>query len=132
MKRGQHDYQVVQEGSASGGVTSTINTPGETLVPATETNIDTTTNFTLPTDSNPLGSDGAGALTTNPIYPAVTSTAAATTRRTRVTDTSGTAETRSAPADAMSPPASDTDPATPTATDQQQPPPPTDTTGTRG
>jgi hypothetical protein len=52
LKRGQQNYDVVQEGSAS-GVTSTISGPGETPPPATTapltgTNADTTTNFTLP------------------------------------------------------------------------------------
>jgi hypothetical protein len=54
MQRDQQQYDVVQEGSAS-GVTSTINAPGDTT-PAppltsstvTGTNIDTTTAFTLP------------------------------------------------------------------------------------
>jgi hypothetical protein len=52
LKRGQQNYDVVQEGSAT-GVTSTISGPGETPPPATGTpltgtNADTTTNFTLP------------------------------------------------------------------------------------
>lgn len=42
----QHEYEVVQEGSAS-GVTSTIHGPGETVPPITATNVDTTTAFTL-------------------------------------------------------------------------------------
>src|SRR5258706_10548262 len=60
MQRTQQDYQTVQEGSAS-GVTSTINPPGETTPPPlTNTNVDTTTNFTLPTNPAPLGNDTAG------------------------------------------------------------------------
>src|SRR5438445_2361232 len=59
MQRTQQDYQTVQEGSAS-GVTSTINAPGETTPPLTNTNVDTTTNFTLPTNPAPLGNDTAG------------------------------------------------------------------------
>src|SRR5437868_6063457 len=48
VQRGQQQYDVVPEGSAS-GVTSTINGPGETKPPlVTDTNVDTTTNFTLP------------------------------------------------------------------------------------
>src|SRR5215210_6227604 len=45
-KRSGHEYEVVQEGSAS-GVTSTIQGPGETLPPITGTNSDTTTAFTI-------------------------------------------------------------------------------------
>src|SRR4028118_2443223 len=41
----QKNYEVVQEGSAS-GVTSTIQGPGETI-PLTGTNADTTTAFTI-------------------------------------------------------------------------------------
>ncbi|MBV9069208.1 MAG: hypothetical protein JO093_10380 [Acidobacteria bacterium] len=59
VQRSQQQYQTVQEGSAS-GVTSTINAPGETAPPLTNTNVDTTTNFTLPTNPNPLGNDTAG------------------------------------------------------------------------
>jgi hypothetical protein len=55
MRRGDQNYDVVQEGSAS-GVTSTISGPGETPPPTasvpltgtTGTNADTTTAFTLP------------------------------------------------------------------------------------
>lgn len=55
LNRRSQQYNVVQEGSAS-GVTSTINGPGETPPPVNPTPItgtdaaaDTTTNFTLPT-----------------------------------------------------------------------------------
>ena len=59
VQRGQQQYEVVQEGSAN-GVTSTINAPGDTKAPVlTDTNIDTTTNFTLPTNPAPLGTDRA-------------------------------------------------------------------------
>ncbi len=44
MQREQQQYEVVQEGAAS-GVTSTINAPGETPPPITNTNADTTTAF---------------------------------------------------------------------------------------
>jgi hypothetical protein len=70
MKRGQQQYQVVQEGTASTAVTSNIVAPGETATVAAETNIDTTTNFSLGTDTTAVGSDTAGASSTNPIYPA--------------------------------------------------------------
>jgi hypothetical protein len=48
LHRGQQQYEVVQEGAAS-GVSSTINGPGELSAPAmTGTNADTTTDFNLP------------------------------------------------------------------------------------
>ena len=50
----QKDYEVVEEGSAS-GVTSTIAGPGETLPPITNTNADTTTAFNLDTNAVPAG-----------------------------------------------------------------------------
>lgn len=53
-RRGNENYQVVEEGQAS-GVTSTINAPGETPPPLTDTAFDTTTNFTLPDNPAPLG-----------------------------------------------------------------------------
>jgi hypothetical protein len=70
MQRTQQDYQTVQEGSAS-GVTSTINAPGETAPPLTNTNVDTTTNFTLPTNPAPLGNDttGGSMASSMPAYP---------------------------------------------------------------
>jgi hypothetical protein len=59
VQRNQQQYQTVQEGSAS-GVTSTINAPGETAPPLTNTNVDTTTNLTLPINPNPLGTATTG------------------------------------------------------------------------
>jgi len=51
-ERRSRQYEVVEEGSAS-GVTSTIAGPGEQLPPLTDTNADTTTAFaTLPTPPN--------------------------------------------------------------------------------
>lgn len=47
-KRDQQQYQVVEEGSAS-GVSPTLAAPGEASPPLTGTNADTTTSFTLPT-----------------------------------------------------------------------------------
>jgi len=46
MQREQKNYDVVQEGQAS-GVTSTISAPGETPPPMTNTSADTTSNFTI-------------------------------------------------------------------------------------
>lgn len=76
VQRNQQQYQTVQEGAAS-GVTSTINAPGETAPPLTNTNVDTTTNFTLPTNPSPLGNDTTGGsmastLPAVPSYPAGT------------------------------------------------------------
>jgi hypothetical protein len=139
MHRGQQQYDVVQEGSAS-GVTSTINGPGETTAPATDTSADTTTNFTLPTNPNPLGNDTAGLPALAPITS--TSTVAPHPLRPRVytppsqpqelrpeppTDTtmSGTEATTTTPTTTTSPDAKKK------KSDEDQPPP-TDTTRTRG
>jgi len=125
MQRGQQQYDVVKEGSAS-GVTSTINGPGETAVPATDTSADTTTNFTLPTNPNPLGNDTAGLPITS------TSTVAPHPLRPRVytppsrpqdTTMSDTETTTTTPTTTTSPDAK--------KKDQDQPPPPTDTTRTQ-
>ena len=74
-KRSTPNYAVVSEGSAS-GVTSTINGPGEKPAPVTDTNVDTTTNFTLPNNPNPLGNETSGTSIagTLPSYPAGAST----------------------------------------------------------
>src|SRR3954453_8056906 len=81
VQRNQQQYQTVQEGSAS-GVTSTINAPGETTPPMTNTNVDTTTNLTLPTNPAPLGTDGsmASAMPSAPSYPVGTPGVAQPTR----------------------------------------------------
>src|ERR1041385_7747062 len=70
MQRDQKQYDVVQEGSAS-GVTSTINAPGETKPPVTDTNVDTTTAFTIPTNPNPMGNDTAGTALSGSAPPAI-------------------------------------------------------------
>ena len=74
IQRDQQNYDVVQEGSTTGGATSTINAPGEQTPPMTSstitgTNVDTTTAFTLPgttttTSTAPPGTI-AGTLQTN-------------------------------------------------------------------
>jgi hypothetical protein len=74
-QRSKPNYEVVQEGSVS-GVTSTINGPGETKLPATDTNVDTTTNFTLPTNPNPLGNETAGSTMAGSLPPAPTTSTA--------------------------------------------------------
>jgi hypothetical protein len=90
-KRSTPNYEVVSEGSAN-GVTSTINGPGEKPAPVTDTNIDTTTNFTLPNNPDPLGNETAGTSIagTLPSYP--TGATAAPVRRVQPrTDTHGMA-----------------------------------------
>jgi hypothetical protein len=140
MQRDQKQYDVVPEGSAS-GVTSTINSPGETTPPVTDTNADTTTNFTIP-NPNPLGNDTAG--TPAPI----TSTAATAPRPQRprlYTPPPRPQELRpDPPTDTTMTTTTDTETTTTTTTtapnpkkksDQDHPPPPpapTDTMGTRG
>lgn len=151
MQRGQQQYEVVQEGSAS-GVTSTINGPGETTPPLTNTNVDTTTNFTLP-NPNPLGNDTIGGsmasslppTTSYPVSRPRTSTRPApVTNAPVVTDTIGST-TPPMPKERSAPPREQTDTSIPTdttatappptdtsSTQPPPPPPPTDTTGTRG
>gem|GEM_PF-524216 len=143
VQRNQQQYQTVQEGSAS-GVTSTINAPGETTPPLTNTNVDTTTNFTLPTNPAPLGTDtAAGSMASAmpgvaPSNPAGTPGMPASRPRTStrpapvanapvVTDTIGSTTPpmptqHTAPAPREQRPQTDT-----AATDTVAPPPPTDT-----
>ncbi len=55
LRRDQQNYEVIQEGAAT-GVTSTLGAPGETPPPMptlTSTNADTTTAFTLPNTTVP-------------------------------------------------------------------------------
>jgi hypothetical protein len=143
MQRDQQNYDVVQEG-ATGTATTTLAAPGETAPPATATNVDTTTAFTLPetattTSTAPPGTI-AGSLPTStggsigqytpqprpvarphverpqePIPPMNSSTS---TIAPTTTDTI--------------PPTTTTDTAPPPKKDkkQDQPPPPTDTTAT--
>lgn len=139
VQRKQQDYQAVQEGSAS-GVTSTINAPGETPAPMTNTNVDTTTNLTL--NPNPLGNDTAGGsmasgMPSAPSNPAGAPgmppssrprTTARTTNAPVVTDTVGST-TPPMPTQRTSPAPREQRPQTDTAqTDTTAPPPPsTDT-----
>jgi hypothetical protein len=97
VQRGQQQYEVVQEGSAS-GVTSTINAPGDTKAPVlTDTNVDTTTNFTLPTNPAPLGTDTTGTsiagslppVSATPSYPRASAPSRPRTTAPVVTDTVG-------------------------------------------
>jgi hypothetical protein len=160
VQRGQQQYEVVQEGSAS-GVTSTINAPGETPAPMTNTNADTTTNLTLG-NPNPLGNSTAapvdGSMSSNPIYAQATPFASPaqrvrlhTSAAPIVTDTIGSAtppmpkERRVEPStDTASATTSDTEATSSSATepkkkkdngnnsDSQEPPPPPPPTDTTG
>jgi hypothetical protein len=131
MQRTQQDYQTVQEGSAS-GVTSTINAPGETPPPLTNTNADTTTNFTLPTNPAPLGNDTAGGsmASSAPSYPVPRPKERVPRELRPPADTAAT--------DTMSttPPTTDTMMTDTSSTDtkkkKDEPPPPPPPTDTRG
>jgi hypothetical protein len=134
VQRSQQDYQTVQEGSAS-GVTSTINAPGETTPPLTNTNVDTTTNFTLPNNPNPLGSDTAGGSMASAIPsgapgmpPAARPRPAPVANAPVVTDTVGSTTPAMPRQRAPQPQPSRNRQQTDTAaTDTAAPPPPTDT-----
>lgn len=66
VQRTQQQYDVVQEGQAS-GATGTINAPGDVRPPvATQTNVDTTTNFTLPGATASNGAAPGSVATTLP------------------------------------------------------------------
>lgn len=140
VQRNQQQYQTVPEGSAS-GVTSTINAPGETTPPMTNTNVDTTTNLTLPTNPAPLGNDTAGGSMASgiPSYPTGTPgmapaprprTSARTTNAPVVTDTIG-GTTPAMPRE-RAPQAAPREqrPQTDTAATDTPPPPPTPATDT--
>jgi hypothetical protein len=141
VQRNQQQYQTVQEGSAS-GVTSTINAPGETAPPLTNTNVDTTGNLTLPINPNPLGnatSGGSMASAMPPSYPAGTpgmSPAARPRTSPRpasaanapiVTDTIGSTTPAMPRERAPQPPPRERQQTDTAATDTTAPPPPTDT-----
>ena len=151
-QRKDQNYQVVQEGQAS-GVTSTINGPGETTPPMTNTGVDTTTNLTLLDNPAPLGTQGtsniAGTLPTTttpapaaaaPSVPRMTPTTtlppmtSATPSAPMTTDTVPASQPKPRPRKTAPPPQTDTTatqappPTDTTAT--QPPPPPTDTTKT--
>lgn len=112
-RRTDQNYQVVEEGQAS-GVTSTINAPGETPPPMTNTAADTTTNFTLPDNPAPLGTQPPNTVAgTLPTYPQP---------RVQPPPMSSATVPPAQPKPRPQPPRTDT-----TAT---QAPPPTDTTAT--
>jgi hypothetical protein len=136
QRKEQQQYDVVQEGQAS-GVTSTINAPGETTPPPvsmTGTNADTTSNFTLPevsstaTTTQPPGTI-AGTLpsttggTVMPGYPRDTPPRPRRAPPTPPTDTTSTSVEGPPPATSTVPPSTDTAPPPP-----PEPPSPTTTT----
>jgi hypothetical protein len=121
QKNQQQDYEVVQEGTST-GVTSTINGPGDTAPPLTNstitgTNVDTTTNFTLPnTVTTATTTDQSGS---------IASTLQQTPQRPRPRPRPP-AQTTTTSTSVESPPPTDTT----TTSSDQPPPPPTDTTAT--
>jgi hypothetical protein len=115
LKRGQQQYDVVEEGSAS-GVSSTINPLNESqptpTAAMTGTNVDTTTNFTLPNTMPPMTSTDPGSVasTLPPAY-----------------DTTPRPAPRPRPAERAPEPAPMAS-STPENTDTMTPPPATNTT----
>lgn len=142
VKHGQQqNYDIVQEGSAS-GASSTINAPGETLPPATNTSIDTTTSFTLSgaqtaTSTAPLGSIGstlppADGSVSMPSAPPSAAPQPRAPRPVQQTVRPQQQEPYSAPSVATPPPATTTtaEQTQPTRPPESEEPPPTDTTST--
>ncbi len=145
LQREQQQYDVVQEGTST-AASSTIGAPGEVPPPAmTNTNADTTSNFTLPqvattTTTQPPGTiastitipSSSGPLIGYPAAPPRPSPTgpadhpAATTSRTDTTATTSTS-LEPPPSTSTNPPTTDTAPPPPPSTDTQ--PPPTTTTG---
>ena len=121
----QQQYDVVQEGSAD-GVTSTINAPGETVAPLTsstitDTNVDTTTNFTLPNTATTTSTEQPGTV------------ASTLPQNSSGSMPSGYYPPRTRPRPKpVAPPATTTEEQPTTDTTAPPPPPPTDTTGTQG
>jgi hypothetical protein len=157
QRKDQQQYDVVQEGQAS-GATSTINAPGEVApppAPMTGTNADTTSNFTLPqvaTSGTQAGQPGtlaqtlpqttSGSATTpgappRPPRPATTTTTTQPASAQRPehrrneptqTDTTGTSVEGPPPSTSTNPPNNDTAPPPPPTQTDTQPPPSTTTT----
>ena len=121
QKNQQQSYDVVPEGTST-GVTSTINGPGDPAPPLTSstitgTNVDTTTNFTLPnTVTTATTTDQSGSI-------AATLQQTAPRPRPRPRPPAQTTTTSTS---VESPPTTDTT----TTAEPQPPPPPTDTTAT--
>lgn len=157
QRKDQQQYDVVQEGQAS-GVTSTINAPGEVVpppAPMTGTNADTTSNFTLPQVSTTgapgtqpgtiagtlpqpaPGSMNVGYPTTQPPQPRTTTHATSTTQATpqtaeprRATEPrTDTAQTYQV--ESAPPPPPPTSTVSPNTDTAPPPPPSTDSTSTK-
>lgn len=122
MQREQKSYEVVSEGQAA-GVSSTINAPGETTPPLTNTNADTTSNFTLAPNVDTTGTMPPGTIAgtlpaTGPVSAMQMPRPAAPPPRTLP------------PPPRASEPAPQPPPQTDTSTTTAPPPPQTDTTAT--
>jgi hypothetical protein len=132
--KNQQEYEVVQEGAAS-GVTSTIQGPGETVPPITNTNADTTTAFAFNpgtvTSTTPAPGTVAGTLPP-PMPPPMP----AATPPPPMTSSTRPAPVVAQPRPQPAPPPTQTEPPPeptepPKQTDTAAPPPPaTDTTAT--
>ncbi|HSP13826.1 MAG TPA: hypothetical protein VLV78_03630 [Thermoanaerobaculia bacterium] len=143
QRKDQQNYDVVQEGQAS-GVTSTINVPGEPTPPPvglTGTNADTTSNFTLPqvatstTTTNPPGTlagtlpqatSGSAAIgyprPSAPPRPRPTPPSQQPAPQLPATETTPPPLEGNPPPTVTVPPNTDTAPPPPTQTDTQAPP----------
>lgn len=113
----QQSYETVQEGSAA-GVTSTIHGPGEILPPATGTNVDTTSAFTI--DPNVVGT---ATYTPPPAYPPP---------QTSASPTPPPPAPEPEPEPAPPPPTDTAPPVQEEPEEEEEPPPPPTTTDTRG
>jgi len=119
MTRDQKSYETVEEGSAS-GVTSTIQGPGETLPPITNTNSDATTAFAFDPNAYP-----------NQTATPIPTTSAPTTSTAYVPPTPYPTTTYPPPPPPVRrPPPPPPPPATTTTAEPEPSPPPTDTSTT--
>jgi hypothetical protein len=122
MTRDQKNYETVEEGSAS-GVTSTIQGPGETLPPITNTNSDATTAFAFDPNAYPNQTPTAVPTTSTAYVPPTT----------YPTTTHPTTTYAPPPPPVRRPPPPPPPPATTTTAEPEPeptPPPPTDTSTT--
>lgn len=130
MQREQKNYSVVSEGQAS-GVSSTINAPGETTPPMTNTSADTTSNFTLTPNVDTTGTLPPGTIAgTLPTTTAMPGTAMPAPMPRPMPATIQRSPSRVVITN-TNPPATQTQPQQPERRRELQPPPPpprTDTT----
>jgi|SRR6185369_338649 len=122
MQREQKSYEVVSEGQA-GAASATINAPGETAPPLTNTSADTTSNFTLTPNVDTSGTMAPGTIAGT--LPGATPGAPPRVIITNTNPPQAPPPRRKQP-ELPPPPPQQTDPSTTTAA----PPPQTDTTGT--